>query len=215
MIVGHCYRHGLLNFWIVSSSTVWPRQQHGRTMASIPMITLCALSMQGYTIGMAVLSWSTLQALVNPWRPQRMSWKTFMIGWEKSQSLLMTSSRSDNTFWKNSHKTSKVAGLLFLLNIQDNRWTKSPLIMSPILEKVGGDDAIRKLIFVTTHWDQIESNLGTAREMQIRLRFRSLLRLGARMDRFDMETETAWRILDPLLRQNIWEEGRMPRLCNE
>jgi len=44
---------------------------------------------------------------------------------------------------------TKGAGLLFLQNIQDNHWTESP--PSPILEfeKVGGDDAIRKLIFLT------------------------------------------------------------------
>ena len=93
-----------------------------------------------------------------------------------------------------------MAGLLYLRHIQDNHWTPPPIF---ILNKVGGDDAIRKLIFVTTHWDQIESNFGIARERHICLRLASLLTSGARMGRFDMKTETAWRILDPLLRQNI------------
>jgi len=67
---------------------------------------------------------------------------------------------------------------------------------------VGGEDAIRKLIFVTTHWDQVELNSGIARERDICFVLGPLLRSGARMDRFDMKTETTWRILDPLLRRN-------------
>jgi len=73
----------------------------------------------------------------------------------------------------------------------------------PVLDKVRGGDAIRKLIFVTTHWDQIKSNSGKEREKKISLYLEPLLRSGARMDRFDMKTETAWRILHPLLRRGI------------
>jgi len=102
------------------------------------------------------------------------------------------------TLEKNSYKNYEVAGLLFLQNIQDKRWTR-PLPIGPIMEFVGGDKAIRKLIFVTTHWDQIELNLGIARERQFCLPWEPLLRAGACMDHFDKKTETAWRILDRLL----------------
>ena len=66
----------------------------------------------------------------------------------------------------------------------------------PILNKMG---AMSKLIFVTTHWDQIMSASGIAREKSISLRLELLLSQGARIERFDMRTETAWRILHPLL----------------
>jgi len=91
-----------------------------------------------------------------------------------------------------------VAGLLFLHNILNSRWTNPP--GRPILKEVGADNTLSKVIFVTTHWDQIELKPGAAREMQFRHRVESLLRLAVRMDRFDKKTETAWRILEPLLR---------------
>ena len=68
-----------------------------------------------------------------------------------------------------------------------------------------GDDAITKLIFVSTRWDQIQYELGTARETRICLPLAPLLQSGARMDRFDLKIETAWRIIGSLLRQNIQE----------
>ena len=95
-----------------------------------------------------------------------------------------------------------MAGLLFLQDIQDELTTfKPPLIH--ILRRVAGEDAIRKFIFVTTRWDLIEANYGRAKEREICRRcLGPLLRSGARMDRFDKKTETAWGILHPLLRQN-------------
>ena len=181
--------------------TLWLRKRHGRTTACKPIIILCAPSKPGYTMEMAVLYWSTLRASMTGGM-QRKPWKTFMAGWDKSQSLLTNLSTSDRN-QKNSYKNSKVAGFLFLQNILDKHWIKPPPI--PILHKVGGDDAIRNLIFVTTHWDWIrgELNSGIAKERHIRLRLEPLLRLGARMDRFDMETETAWGILH-LLWQSLW-----------
>ena len=68
----------------------------------------------------------------------------------------------------------------------------------PILN---GGGAIRKLIFVTTQWDKIDWNEGIEMEQRLSWNLEPLLRLGARMDRFDMKTETAWGILHPLLQK--------------
>jgi len=59
---------------------------------------------------------------------------------------------------------AKVAGLLFLQNIH-SCWIKPPPL--PVLKMIAGDDVTKKLIFVTTHWDQIELNLGIVRERLI------------------------------------------------
>jgi len=64
---------------------------------------------------------------------------------------------------------------------------------------VGRYTAIKKLLFVTTHWDRIELKRGMERERQICRPWQPQLRAGAGMDRFDMKTETAWRILHRLL----------------
>jgi len=75
--------------------------------------------------------------------------------------------------------------------------------MRPMVEIVGGSKAITKLLFVTTNWDRIESQKGIAREKDICLSWQPLLSAGAGIARFDKKTETAWRILDPLLQQKI------------
>ena len=71
-----------------------------------------------------------------------------------------------------------------------------------VVRELGTEGAISKLIFVTTGWDKVHLNTGMERERQIRVRLGLLLRLGAGMARFDMLTETAWGILDPLLRNS-------------
>jgi len=92
-----------------------------------------------------------------------------------------------------------VAGLVYLQNILDNRLTTPPPIS--VLKKMREDDIISNLIFVTTHWDRVELNQGIARERQFCRALEPLT--GARTDRFDNETKTAWRILDTLLSQTI------------
>jgi len=64
---------------------------------------------------------------------------------------------------------------------------------------MGGDSAIRKLIFITMHWDQIKLTFGIAQEEKLSLSLEPLLEADACMDQFNMKTETAWRIIHPLL----------------
>ena len=125
---------------------------------------------------------------------------------KKVSALLITQRISDRNFWKkNSYRNSKVAGLVYLQNILDNRLTTSPPIS--ILKKMREDDIISDLVFVTTHWDRVELNQGIARERQFCRALEPLLAWGARKDRFDNETKTAWRILDALLSQTTWERS--------
>jgi len=97
---------------------------------------------------------------------------------------------------KRSHRKAKLANILYLQDIQDNRRIKSPPIR--LLQNFCGGNA-KHLIFVTTHWDQVEFARGEAREAQFRSFVRSLLRAGARTDRFDKTTESAWRIVQSLV----------------
>jgi len=97
---------------------------------------------------------------------------------------------------QHSHKKDKVTGILYLLNIQDNRWTKPP---PNFLKDICGDRTARHLMFVTTHWDEVGSAEGKPREAQIQHLLQSFLSAGARIDRFDKRTNSAWRIIDSLV----------------
>ena len=103
-------------------------------------------------------------------------------------------------FLKNSFGNSvKVTGILFLNNITDNRLATVRLPSRQRLQEVGGDEAIGKLFFVTTHWDKVKHERGQTNEGYLRQWYYPLLQEGARMDRFDKTSATAWRILDQLL----------------
>jgi len=88
----------------------------------------------------------------------------------------------------------KVTGILYLQNIQDNRWTKPPPMR--ILQSL---NAAKHLIFVTTHWDQINPERGREREAQIRSRLKVFLKAGARTGRFNVRTDSPWEIVESLV----------------
>ena len=90
-----------------------------------------------------------------------------------------------------------MAGILYLQRIIDNRLTVPPPMR--ILDTLCGNQAANHLIFVTTHWDQIEVTRGRERERQFRGRVQSSLRAGARIERFDMKEDTAWRIIESIV----------------
>jgi len=91
-------------------------------------------------------------------------------------------------------KKKKVAGILYLQNIQDNRWTKPPPMR--ILRSL---NAAKHLIFVTTHWDLANPERGRQREAQIRNRLQWFLNAGARTKRFDITTDSPWKIVESLI----------------
>jgi len=95
------------------------------------------------------------------------------------------------------HSNKKtVTGIVYLQDIQDNRWTKPPPMR--ILQCL---NAAKHLIFVTTHWDQINLNLkqGQQREAQIQYRLNRFLMAGARTGRFDNRMDSAWKIVESLV----------------
>ena len=71
-----------------------------------------------------------------------------------------------------------------------------------LLTRLCGNNAARQFVFVTTHWDQIEPDRGTDREAELKVSFRPLLIRGATMARFDKTTESAWKVVKPLLSQS-------------
>jgi len=88
----------------------------------------------------------------------------------------------------------KVTGILYLQDIKDNRKTNPPPMH--ILQCL---NAAKHLIFVTTYWDRIDLESGQRREGQIQSRLKVFFGAGARTDRFDMSTDSAWKIVESLV----------------
>jgi len=87
----------------------------------------------------------------------------------------------------------KVTGILYLQNIQEKRWTGPPI---RILRRLNA----AKLIFVTTHWDQIDLERGQEREAQILSWLKKgFLMADACTDRFDNRADSAWKIVESLV----------------
>ena len=90
-----------------------------------------------------------------------------------------------------------MTGILYLQRILDNRLTVPP--PTRILQDLCGDQAARHIVFVTTHWDQVEIGRGVQREAQIQGRLQALLTAGAHTARFDKRADSARGIIQSLL----------------
>src|SRR6266498_1456532 len=96
----------------------------------------------------------------------------------------------------NSHRRTKVAGILCLHRITDNRLTDRP--PENLLNELG--IAANQVALVTTHWDKTDKAKGKETEQQLEQRaWRSLSRAGAKMERFYNTPETARKIIERLL----------------
>lgn len=114
---------------------------------------------------------------------------------------------------KCSHKKDKVTGILYLQNILDNRLTIPPPLR--ILNALFGDQAAERIIFVTTHWDRVDTALGEAREAEMRHPLQALLSAGARTARLDMRKHSAWGIIQSLFPDLEGEEEYKRRLVEK
>lgn len=99
----------------------------------------------------------------------------------------------------NSHGNDIKIFILYLHDITTNRLTVPPPMH--LLTRLCGNNAARQFVLVTTHWDQVELDKGTAREAELKVSFRPLLIRGATTARFDKTTESAWKFIKPLLSQ--------------
>lgn len=60
-----------------------------------------------------------------------------------------------------------------------------------------GDEALKNVVLVTTWWDEVPEDTGTAREDELRSEFwRPFLERGSQTARFISTPQSAWSILD-------------------
>ena len=100
----------------------------------------------------------------------------------------------------------KLAGIIYLHRITDNRMIGNPHRNLRMFGELCGDHAsIKKIMLVTTMWDkvQLELDTGVRRETELFENYwKALINHGASTARFLNSADSAWKIVDLILEQN-------------
>ena len=96
----------------------------------------------------------------------------------------------------------KLTGIIYLQRITDNRIVSTPCQRNlRMLEELCGDQALKKVVLVTTIWDKVQPDTGVRREKEL---FESLWKMmidhGALTARFTNSADSAWNIIDSILK---------------
>ncbi|KAI5987410.1 hypothetical protein F5J12DRAFT_728429 [Pisolithus orientalis] len=103
--------------------------------------------------------------------------------------------------WLNAtyKKNIKLSGVLYLHRISDNRVSGTPLRNYNMFRELCGKENFKNVVLVTTMWDEVTEEVGSARENELQSDFwRSMINLGSTIHRFDGTTESAWEIISCL-----------------
>jgi hypothetical protein len=66
-----------------------------------------------------------------------------------------------------------------------------------------GDQAAKKVVLVTTMWDKVQHATGTRREDELFANYwKTMINYGASTARFLNDADSAWKIIDPILKQH-------------
>ncbi|KAG8819391.1 hypothetical protein FRC17_010470 [Serendipita sp. 399] len=91
----------------------------------------------------------------------------------------------------------KLAGLIYLHRISDNRMTLTERKTIEIFKAICGPDALHSVILATSMWDEVDDSIGSSREAELRTSFwESMINSGSRLMRFTHTSQSAWEILD-------------------
>ena len=69
-----------------------------------------------------------------------------------------------------------------------------------------GDQAAKKVVLVTTMWDEVQQDTGVCREKELFEKYwNTMINYGASTARFSSSADSAWEIIDPILKQHAAE----------
>ena len=75
-----------------------------------------------------------------------------------------------------------------------------------MLGELCGDQALKKVVLVTTMWDKVQQDTGVRREKQLFERYwKTMIDRGATTARFSNSADSAWKIIDLILKQHATE----------
>jgi len=89
-------------------------------------------------------------------------------------------------------KSIKLAGLVYLQRITDNRMAGAPHRNLRMFAQLCGDQGVKKVILVTTMWDTVKTWTGAQREHDLRRKYWNLMiEKGALVARIRNTQQTA------------------------
>jgi hypothetical protein len=97
-----------------------------------------------------------------------------------------------------SHKRNiKVAGVVYLHRITDNRLSGAAMKNLHAFASLCGPDAMPIVILVTTMWDDVKEEVGVRREEELKDIFsQEVMDVECRMERFRNTSKSVWDIVD-------------------
>ncbi|KAF9469797.1 hypothetical protein BDZ94DRAFT_1243279 [Collybia nuda] len=93
---------------------------------------------------------------------------------------------------------ARVAGILYLHRISDNRITEPPFTNQATFQTFCGEDIGKKICIVTTYWDKVDQSTGEKREKDIENKYCAA---GTPMARFELNKahDSAWLAVSKIL----------------
>jgi exonuclease VII small subunit len=105
-------------------------------------------------------------------------------------------------------KDIKLAGIIYLHRITDNRMGGTPHRNLHMFEELCGDQAVKNVVLVTTMWDRgkTDPKIFNQREKELfNYYWKTMINYGASTARFDNSAASVWNIIDPILKQHETE----------
>ena len=100
--------------------------------------------------------------------------------------------------------------------ISDNRMAGTPLKNLRMFANLCGDGATRNVILTTTMWDLVEGDEGARRLTQLQGKYwKEMLANGSKVARFNGTYESAWEIVDMIVKKDGGHSSRPTLLIQE
>ena len=117
--------------------------------------------------------------------------------------LIHLLSSSSTRYHTRYHDGMKLAGIVYLHEISQDRVTGTARKNQNLFKKLCGDKALQYVVLSTTKWSRLSSDkLGVEREKQLREIFwKDMLRNGSSIMRFNGTAESAQKIVGNILRK--------------
>ena len=112
-------------------------------------------------------------------------------------------SSNSSGYYIRYHDGMKLAGIVYLHEISQDRITGTARKNQNLFKKLCGDGAVKHVVLATTKWSRLaNADLGRQRETELRKIFwKDMLRLGSSMTRFDGTRGSAREIVRNILRE--------------
>ncbi|KAI6022643.1 P-loop containing nucleoside triphosphate hydrolase protein, partial [Pisolithus marmoratus] len=96
-------------------------------------------------------------------------------------------------------KNIKLSSFLYFHRISDNRMPEMPQRLYQMFKELCGKDNLKNIILVTTMWDEVTEEVGSACEQELCANFwQTMITLGPTVHHFEGTTESAWKIINSL-----------------